>query len=80
MGGVVKPESPKKTKTEEGEIIIIMIGKYKNKKGIIKKRHYGNVYTVEVVAFGTEIILFDDSKEMLTVFQHDIEMGLINKG
>jgi len=50
---------------DKDDCVIVIAGKYRNRKGIIKRWDYGNAYTVEVIKTDTEIILFDDGKEML---------------
>jgi len=50
---------------DEGDCVFVIAGKYRNRKGIIKRWDYGNAYTVEVIKADTEIVLFDDGKEML---------------
>jgi len=49
----------------EGDSVLVIAGKYRNRKGIIKRWNYGNAYTVEIIKTDTEIMLFDDGKEML---------------
>jgi len=50
---------------DKDDCVTVIAGKYRNKKGIIKRWDYGNAYTVEVIKAGAEIVLFDDGKEML---------------
>lgn len=61
----------------EGVVIMINVGNHKGKKGVVKRWHHDNVYTVEVMDTSTEIVLFDDGEEMITVYEHDKRFGLI---
>jgi len=33
----------------EGDSVLVIAGKYRNRKGIIKRWNYGNAYTVEII-------------------------------